>query len=87
MNDIMNNISNEKIFRGKIGNICLIEIDKCDFIIPKSFILIKNNREHMININNEIDDKETYNFLIDDSNKIGIIGKFVNESIILKSFW
>jgi hypothetical protein len=79
----MNNISNEKIFRGKIGNICLIEIDKYDFIIPKSFILIKNSREHAININDEIDNKETYNFLINDSNKIGIIGKFVNESPFL----
>jgi hypothetical protein len=40
MNHIMNNISNEKIFRGKIGNICLIEIDNYDFIIPKLFIVI-----------------------------------------------
>jgi hypothetical protein len=75
----MNNISNEKIFRGKIGNICLIEIDNYDFIVPKLFIVIKNGREYTININ----DNETYNFLINDSNKFGIIGKFINESPFL----
>ena len=83
MNDIMNNISNEKIFRGKIGNICLIEIDKYDFITSDLFIVMKNGREYTININDIVNDnvnnKEIYSFLINDSNKTGIIGKFINE--------